>query len=309
MKILVTGGAGFIGSHVVDILVSKNYNVIVVDNLSSGKKENINKNAKFYNVDIASEDLQKIFDRENPDKVIHLAAQSNLRKSMEFPALDVHTNVCGSMNVFSNCVRHKVKKVVFSSSGGARYGEPEKNPCPETAVPKPISVYGTSKICAEKYLQMLSRVYGLNYCILAIANVYGPRQNPLGEAGIVCLFCENMLSGKDCIIIGDGTQTRDFVYIADVAKVIVTALEKDTSQRIFNIGSGKPSSVNDIFNAVAKAIGYKNPPKYVPKVKGEVMHIFLDISNAKKELSYKCEYNLDAGLAKTVEWYRQNAKT
>ncbi|MDO8740140.1 MAG: NAD-dependent epimerase/dehydratase family protein [Candidatus Woesearchaeota archaeon] len=303
--VLITGGAGFVGSHIVDLLAENSYNVAAVDNLSAGVKENINEKAVFYNVDILDEKkLDEVFSREKPDFVIHQAAQVSVRKSMEDPIFDARVNMIGSANVFLLCKKYKVKKVVYAGSGGARYGEPKYLPCDEKHPCSPISPYGVSKYAAEHLLRVFCSDAGIDYSALCYSNVYGPRQDPNGEAGVVAIFLNNMLDGKECIINGDGDQTRDFVYVKDVAKANLMALERNTKEKIFNIGAGKETSVNELFNAVKKLLGKDAKASHGAAIPGEVYRIYLDVKLAEKELGWKAGCELEKGLKETISWFK-----
>ncbi len=304
-KILVTGGAGFIGSHIVDLLIKNNYDVVVVDNLSTGRNENINKKAKFYKVDITdAKKLRNVFQKEKPKYVIHEAAQINVRESVKNPQLDAKINIMGGVNVLECCKDFKVRKIVYSSSGGAVYGNPNKLPCTEETPTKPLSQYGVSKLVFENYVVMYSKLYGLDYTILRYSNVYGPRQDPKGEAGVISIFISSLLSKKQPKIFGDGNQTRDFVYVEDVANANLLVLKKNTKTKIFNIGVGKETSVNELYNKIAKALNSNIKAKHTEAVKGEVKKIYLNIGKVKKELGWNPQTNIDAGLKKTIDWLK-----
>lgn len=308
--VLVTGGAGFVGSHIADLLIEKGYKVAVADNLSNGFKENLNKKAVFYNVDILDDKkLDEVFSREKPDFVIHQAAQVSVRKSMEDPIFDARVNMIGSANVFLLCRKYKIKKVVYAGSGGARYGEPKYLPCDEKHPCLPISPYGVSKYTAEHLLRVFCSDAGIDYAALCYSNVYGPRQDPNGEAGVVAIFLNNLLKGKECVINGDGEQTRDFVYVKDVAKANLMALEKNTKEKIFNIGTGKETSVNELFNAIKKLLGKDAKAGHGAAISGEVHRIYLDARLAEKELGWKAEHDLEKGLKETVEWFKGKFST
>lgn len=305
MKILVTGGAGFIGSNVVDMLISRGHKVVVVDNLSTGRRENVNPCAEFYEADIKDkEELNNVFKKENPDAVCHHAAQINVRKSIANPAFDAHNNVIGTINVLECCKDNEVKKIVYASSGGARYGEPVTLPCSENHRVRPLSPYGISKHSAEHYVELYYDLYGLDYTILAYANVYGPRQDPKGEAGVIALFLDWCMKGKVCDIFGDGKQTRDYVYVGDVARANVLALERETKSKNFNIGTGVETSVNKLFETISEIVG-KGDKKHSSAVEGEVRKIYLDCGLAEKGLGWKAEVGLKEGLEKTFEWLKK----
>ncbi len=225
MKVLVTGGAGFIGSHIVDKLIEEGYEVIVVDDLSSGKEKNINKKAKFYRLNIQDSGLESVFQKEEPDYVNHHAAQIDVRRSVSYPILDAKINVLGTINLLQNCLKYKTRKVIFASSGGAIYGEQQVFPAPENHPLRPISPYGITKLVAEHYLYYYKTIYELDYMSLRYANVYGPRQDPFGEAGVIAIFIKKMLNEEQAIINGDGEQTRDFVYVEDVARANLLAMK------------------------------------------------------------------------------------
>jgi UDP-glucose 4-epimerase len=303
MKILVTGGAGFIGSNVSDALVKDGHVVTVLDNLSTGKEENINPEVKFYNVDLLDiESLELAFREFKPDVVNHHAAQIDVRKSVEDPAFDAETNIIGSINLFELSINYGVRRIIFSSTGGALYGEPEKLPADEYTPIEPISPYGVAKYCVENYLNYFKRLYGVERVILRYANVYGPRQDPLGEAGVVAIFTGKILKGEKPVILGDGTQTRDYIYVEDVVKANVLALEG--KEGTYNIGTGKETSVNELIEIFSKVLGHEIKPEYAPPRKGEVHRISLDGEKAKRELGFVPKYSLEEGIKKTIEWYK-----
>ncbi|HHQ45297.1 MAG TPA: SDR family oxidoreductase [Candidatus Altiarchaeales archaeon] len=305
MKVLVTGGAGFIGSHITDLLIEKGHKVVVVDNLSTGKKENVNKKAVFYKQDICDKKgLENIFEKEKPKAIIHQAAQANVRKSIEDPVCDMNVNVGGSINLFECAKKFNVKKIVYSSSGGAIYGDPEYLPADEKHPIKPLCPYGAAKYTVEKYLDYYCTVHGIKAVSLRYSNVYGPRQDPLGEAGVVAIFSKKFLTGETPNIFGDGLQTRDFVFVKDVARANVIALEKDVKFSAINIGSGVETSVNELTEMLRKASGSKAKPKHVKPVPGEVRRTFLKVSLAKKELGWAPKTKLQDGLKETVEWVK-----
>jgi UDP-glucose 4-epimerase len=289
LKILVTGGAGFIGSHIVDILIENGHDVSILDNLSTGNEKNLNSSAKFIKGDI----LDKNLDLTGFECVIHEAAQINVRTSVEDPIFDANINVLGTINILEKIKEYGVKKIIFSSSGGAVYGEPEYLPVDEKHGVKPLSPYGLSKFCAEEYIKLYNRLYGIEYCILRYSNVYGKRQDPLGEAGVISIFIDKMKKGKTPIIYGDGNQTRDFVNVKDVAKANLMAL--DWKNDIVNIGSGKETSVNELFKIISSKTGFNKDPIYEKEREGEVYRIYIDYTKAKS-LGWIPEVELDNGI-------------
>lgn len=302
---MVTGGAGFIGSNIVDLLVEKGYQVSVIDNLSRGKKENLNPKAKFYQVDIKDKNkLDRTIAKEQPEAIIHQAAQVNVRISLEDPISDANNNIIGPLNLINCIIKHNVKKLTFSSSGGAVYGDPAEIPCKETTDIRPLSPYGISKRSLELYIQAFARLNNFDYNILRYSNVYGPKQNPKEEVGIVSIFINQALNKKTSYINGDGKQTRDFVFVGDVARANLSALEKKTGSKIFNIGTGEETSINDLYYSIRKPLGDNSKPKYRKEIPGEVKTTYLDISRAKKELNWQPKYGLDEGIAETIKWQR-----
>ncbi len=304
MKVLVTGGAGFIGSNIVDELINGGYEVIVVDDLSSGKEDNINKEAKFYKCDIQSPELDAIFKREQPDYVNHHAAQMDVRRSVSDPLYDAKINVLGTINVLQNCVNHKVKKVIFASSGGAIYGEQDIFPAPETHPLRPISPYGITKLTAEHYLYYYETSYGINYTVLRYANVYGPRQDPFGEAGVVAIFIKKMLDGKQPLINGDGKQTRDFVYVGDVVRANILALTTNSRDKIFNIGTGIETPINMVFDHLKNIINPSIEEKHGPSKQGEQRRSVIDCIKASRILNWSPETPLRDGLRNTCDYFK-----
>jgi UDP-glucose 4-epimerase len=254
MKILVTGGAGFIGSHVVDAYLGAGHEVVVIDNLSTGKRENLNPKAKFYEKDILDDSIQQLLQDEKIEVVNHHAAQIKVKASLEDPYFDVKVNVLGSVLLLDLCRRAGVRKFIYASSGGAQYGEAEAGPFPETHPARPFSVYGASKYSVELYADVFSQAFGLERVVLRYANVYGPRQDALGEGGVVAIFTHGMLHGSEFQIFGDGYNLRDYVYVKDVAKANLLALEYPQNGT-FNIGTGIGTSTNDLFRVLAQATG------------------------------------------------------
>jgi UDP-glucose 4-epimerase len=303
MRALVTGGAGFIGSNVADGLSENGAEVFIVDNLSTGKKENLSGKAEFFNVDITDKDaLRKVFESVKPEIVFHLAAQIDVRKSAANPAFDASVNVIGAINVFELSVEYGAKRIVFSSTGGAIYGEPEKLPATEETEVAPLAPYGVSKYCGEQYLNYFKRLFGIERVILRYANVYGPRQDPLGEAGVVAIFTGKILRGENPVIFGDGEQTRDYVYVKDVVRANILAI--NGKEGTYNIGTGIETSVNELVKMFEKITGKEIIPQYAPPRKGEVRRISLSYEKAKKELGFEPEYPLKKGLRETLQWFR-----
>ncbi|MFQ6066576.1 MAG: NAD-dependent epimerase/dehydratase family protein [bacterium] len=315
-KVLVTGGAGFIGSHVVDGYLEQGWKVVVVDDLSSGKKENLNEKAKFYQIDIADESLDEIFAKEKFNLINHHAAQVDVRVSIKKPLFDAQVNILGTLNLLENCVKHRVNNFVFISSGGAVYGEPAHLPVNEYYPKNPLSPYGVSKHTIEHYLHYYRKTYGLNYLSLRYGNVYGPRQDPYGEAGVIAIFTQQMLRGKRPKIFGDGEQLRDYVHVNEVvninllaSKQIESLNEKKSSSPndlAYNVGTGKGSSVNLLYQLLSQITGFKSRPIYAPERKGEIRRIFLNTEKAKRELAWQSHLGLREGLEKTVNWFREN---
>ncbi len=304
MKVLVTGGGGFIGSHIVDRLLDEGYEVVVVDDLSTGKEKNINIKTNFYKLNIQDSELESIFQKERPDYVNHHAAQMDVRRSVSNPIFDAKTNVLGTINLLQNCVKYKVKKVIYASSGGAVYGEQQTFPAPETHPIRPISPYGITKLVGEHYLYYYKAVYGLAYTVLRYANVCGPRQDPLGEAGVVAIFIRKMLNGEQPIINGDGEQTRDFVYVEDVVEANILAMMNNTTDSVFNIGTGIETSINQIFNLLREIINPSIDVKYGPPQNGEQRRSVIEYTRAKKTLHWEPETSLIKGLEKTCKYFR-----
>jgi UDP-glucose 4-epimerase len=307
-KILVTGGAGFIGSHVVDLFLEKGFEVVILDDLSTGRASNINPQAKFYQMDIRDPRVREVFATERPDYVSHHAAQMDVRRSVAQPLFDADVNILGSINLIE-CVREfGVKHFVYISTGGAVYGEPERLPCDETHPINPICQYGASKHTVEHYLYMYNINYGLNYTVLRYPNVYGPRQDPHGEAGVVAIFTGKMLAGEPVTINGDGEQTRDFVYVGDCAYANYLSVTADHQPGIYNLGWGRPTSVNDIFHSLAKIIGFPMQAQHGPAKIGETRHIYLDATKAKNELGWFAKLPLEEGLKKTVAYFKESER-
>lgn len=304
MKILITGGAGFIGSNIADAYLAAGHEVFVVDDLSSGFIENLSPKAKFFEMDIRDPKIEKIFEENKFDVVNHLAAQMDVRRSVADPVFDATVNVVGTLNLLENCLKHGVKKVIFSSTGGAIYGEQDYFPADEKHPTRPLSPYGIAKLAVEKYLFYYNAVHGLNYVVLRYANVYGPRQNPHGEAGVVAIFTSKLLKGEEPVINGEGRQTRDYTFVGDVVRANVKALEYDKSD-IFNVGTGKETDVNVLFRMLRDAVGSSAEEKHGPAKAGEQMRSVIDYSKALKILGWEPKVGLEEGIDATVKFFRQ----
>lgn len=305
MKVLVTGGAGFIGSHVVDLYLERRFEVTVVDDLSTGRESNLNPRATFYKLDIRNQELAEVFERERPDFVNHHAAQMDVRYSVEHPIFDADVNILGSLNLLECARQYDVQRFVYISSGGAVYGEPIYLPCDEEHPVAPICPYGASKYSVEQYLYMYFVNYGLEYVILRYPNVYGPRQNPHGEAGVVAIFTSQMLADQQAIINGDGEQERDFVYVKDCAEANLLAMNTGVTHGVYNLGSSKGTTINELFLTLKKLTGYQNEAVHGPTKVGETRRIYLNAEKVYTELGWSPITVLEAGLEKTVAYYQE----
>lgn len=304
MKILVTGGAGFIGSQVADAYLEAGHQVVIVDNLCTGKKENVNRRAKFYQADILSPDLKKIFEEEKPDILNHHAAQIDVRKSVEDPQFDLAVNVGGIINLMECSKNAALKKVIFASSGGAVYGEQSYYPADENHPANPVNPYGINKLAGEKFFLYYSRLQGFQTTFLRYANIYGPRQNAEGEAGVVSIFCDRLLGGQTAVINGEGLQTRDYVCVVDVVKANLMALEEKMTG-IFNIGTGVETDVNTLFLTLRDLLGSKQEEKHGPGKPGEQMRSALTSAYLEKVMGWKPSLTLSQGLKITTDWFRK----
>jgi len=304
MKILVTGGAGFIGSHVADAYIAQGYDVTIVDDLSSGSRENVNPKARFHELNIQDPTLSDVFAEGQFEVVNHHAAQMDVRKSVADPMFDARVNVLGTLNLLQNCVEHRVKKFIFASTGGAVYGEQEMFPANEEHPTWPISPYGITKLCCEKYLFYYKEVYRLPHVILRYANVYGPRQNPHGEAGVVAIFTEKLLKGEQPVINGDGKQTRDYVYVGDLVRANLMALDYPKSE-VFNIGTAVEADVNEIFGHLNRLTGANVEEHHGPTKLGEQLRSCLSYEKIERALGWKPEFSLNQGLQETVEYFEK----
>ncbi len=307
MKVLVTGGAGFIGSHLVDKLILEGFEVFVIDNLSTGKLENVNKKAKLIVGDIQSEYmLNDLFKKNDFSFVFHLAAQISVSNSVKNPVKDAQTNIIGSLNLIKKCVEHKVKKIIFSSTGGAIYGDVNVFPTNEEVFPRPISPYGIAKFSVENYLRFAKSEFGLDYTVLRYSNVYGPRQDPHGEAGVIAIFSSRMLKGDEVIIFGDGEYVRDYVFVSDVVNANIKAMSKGSGET-FNIATSNGISVNELFQILKNLTGYDKDPVYKSPREGDIRKSVLSYEKAKRELDWEPKININEGLKRTVEWFKENS--
>jgi len=303
MKILVTGGAGFIASQIADAFINEGHDVYILDNLSTGFEKNINPKAKFINADITSLSIFEIFSKEKFDVVNHHAAQIDVRKSVADPIFDANTNILGTINLLQACTKTGVKKFMFASTGGAVYGEQEYFPADENHPTNPVSPYGITKLTIEKYLYFYKNEYGLNYTILRYANVYGPRQNPFGEAGVVAIFASKLLKNENPVINGEGKQTRDYVFVEDVVKANVLTLTTNDSN-IYNVGTGIETSVNELFTKLNSIAGNQAQEKHGPAPKGEQLRSVITSEKLFKQLKWKPSIKIDAGLQKTFDSFK-----
>jgi len=302
-KAVVTGGAGFIGSHVCDALLARGFEVAVLDDLSTGKRQNLPPGATFYEVDIRDASVADVFAKETPEVLFHLAAQMDVRRSVADPAYDADVNIGGTVNLLEAGRANGVRKTVYASTGGAVYGEPSELPATEDTPVDPLCPYGISKHTVEHYLELYRKLYGMDYTVLRYPNVYGPRQDPHGEAGVVAIFSQQMLGGQQPRIFGDGTKTRDYVYVADVVAANLLALEGGDGA-VLNLGWGREITDQQIFDGVRDAVGCDIGPEYAPKRLGEVDHIALDASLAGEVLGWEPTVELRDGLRRSVEFYR-----
>ena len=304
MKVLVTGGAGFIGSHVVDRLIKEGHQVVAVDDLSLGRQENLHPKVKFYHLDICHEGLIELFREEKPDIVNHHAAQVNLRLSVENPLFDAQVNLLGSLNLLESSRHTGVKKFIYISSGGAIYGQAKRLPVREEDPISPLSPYGLHKYMVELYLPLYYQTYGLPYTILRYPNVYGPRQDPKGEAGVVAIFSQQMLRGERPTIFGDGSKTRDYVFVDDIVEANLLVMQGG-DQQTYNLGWGREVTDQEIFDRVRDALACHIQPIYGDKRPGEIDHISLDITRIKRSLGWQPRIPLEQGIPIAVEYYKR----
>lgn len=305
MKILVTGGAGFIASQIADALIEQGHQVVILDDLSTGFEKNINPKAKFVKVNICDKNLYKLFESEKFDVVNHHAAQMDVRKSVRDPEFDATTNILGTINLLQNSVKYGVNKFMFASTGGAIYGEQDYFPADERHATQPKSPYGISKLAVEKYLYFYHSEHKLNYTVLRYANIYGPRQNPTGEAGVIAIFTTKLLKGEQPVINGHGNQTRDYVFVGDVVKANLVTL-KDVASDIYNVGTGIETDVNQLFNYLNNITGANKEEKHGPQAPGEQLRSVISSDKLFNKFGWKPSTTLQEGLSKTVDFFRNN---
>ena len=308
MRVLVTGGAGFIGSHVADTLIAAGHAVTIVDDLSTGSRAWLNPKSTFHGIDIRSGQLAEVFAAERPEAVVHLAAQASVGRSVADPAFDASVNIGGGLNLLDCCRRFGVRRMVYSSSGGAGYGDTDLIPTPEEHPTRPASPYGITKVAMEQYVEAWGALWGISGVSLRYANVYGPRQNPEGEAGVVAIFCRRILAGEAPVINGDGLQTRDFVHVDDVAAANLLALERPDVTGPLNIGTGVETSVNAICDALRGAAGSKVEPVRAPARPGEQRRSCLSPKLAERALGWRPTVPLGDGLIQTLDHFRKETK-
>ena len=304
MRVLVTGGAGFIASHIVDRLVKLNHKVSIVDNLSTGKAVNLNENARFYKCDITNiDELMVVFDLEKPEVVIHHAAQIDIQTSLRKPVFDAKNNIIGTINILECCREFGTRKIIYPSSA-AVYGEPKYLPVDEKHEVNPMSFYGISKHTPEHYIKTYALLYGFNYTIFRYANVYGVRQDPKGEGGVVSIFVDKLLNNEAPFIFGNGEQTRDFIYVKDIAEANILALHKGDNE-IMNISSNKATSVNELFRVMKNIAGSNLKAIHKDVREGDIEHSYLENGMAKEKLGWKVGFELEDGARETVEYYKE----
>lgn len=312
MKILVTGGAGFIGSHLVDAYLDDGHEVCVVDDFSTGHETNLNPKAEVFRCDLAHGDLYRILETFKPEVVSHHAAQASVAVSVKDPVFDAKVNVQGTIRLLEASVKAGVRKVIFASSGGTVYGFADSLPVNETAPLRALSPYGITKIAGEHYLDFYSHEHGLDYTIFRYGNVYGPRQDPHGEAGVVAIFCERLLKGQEAVIFatekaGDPGCVRDYVYVGDIVRANVTALTHGDGERL-NIGTGRETTTLDIYRAIADALGMSDKePEFGDPRPGDLLRITLDAGRAKERMGWEAEWRLEKGIEETADYYRKKS--
>jgi len=308
MKSLVTGGAGFIGSHIVDKLIEQGDEVVIVDNLATGKQHNLNPKAKFIELDISDPQTIEVVAQEKPDRIFHLAAQALVTVSVKDPMRDADVNIKGLLHLMQGAVQAKVRKMIFSSTGGAIYGDTEQIPTPETFAARPLSPYGIAKLSCEHYLDFYREVHDIPSTVVRYSNVYGPRQNPFGEGGAVAIFTNKLLNNESPVIFGDGTMTRDYAFVSDVVAANLKAADS-SKPGPFNIGTQSETSTEELFNKIKELIGSDLDATHEPERPGEVQRSVVDISLAKSELGWEPQVTLEEGLKSTIEAFKQNKPT
>lgn len=304
MKILVTGGAGFIASQIADAFIEERHQVVILDDLSTGFEKNINPKAKFITSNICDKNLSKLFEKEKFDIVNHHAAQMDVRRSVKDPEFDATTNILGTINLLQNCIKYRVNKIMFASTGGAVYGEQNYFPADEKHNQQPKSPYGISKLAVEKYLYFYHSEHKLNYTILRYANIYGPRQNPFGEAGVVAIFSTKLLNGEQPIINGHGKQTRDYVFVGDVVKANLLTL-KDEASDIYNIGTGIETDVNQLFHFINNITKANKEEKHGPTAAGEQLRSVITSDKLFNKFGWRPSIRIEEGLQKTVNYFKE----
>lgn len=304
MNILVTGGAGFIGRYVVNELVRNGHKVVIVDNLSNGRRENIPSEISFYEIDLNDKELGRVFYFERPDQVIHLAAQISVRRSMEAPIIDAQANILGTMNILECCIKNGVSKIIYTSSA-AVYGNPQYLGIDEKHPTNPISFYGISKLVAEEYIKRYSQLYGINYIIFRLANVYGNCNSISGEGGVVYQFINSIISQQQPVVFGDGEQTRDLIYAEDVAKACSLALYKGCNET-YNLGTGIQTSINEILNVISMQAKIDITPRILDSRVGDILHSYLNSKKVTSQLGWMPRYTLTDGICETLESIKQN---
>lgn len=304
MRILVTGGAGFIGSHIVEAYLAAGHEVRVIDNLATGRRANVPREAKLHEVDIHAREAESIFAEFRPEVVNHLAAQASVKVSAGDPVFDLEVNGGGTARMAQLAAAHGARKLIYASSGGTVYGDPESLPVTEAHPIRPVSNYGASKYTGEIYVNLVARTTGLDYTIFRYGNAYGPRQDPHGEAGVVAIFTGLMLNGEQCTIDGDGEQRKDYLYVGDIARANVIGLEKG-SGGVYNIGTGEGTTVNHIWQTLSAATGNAVEARHGPPRPGDVRNFWLDCSAAKRDLGWAPEVSFEEGIRRTVESFRR----
>lgn len=304
MKIIVTGGAGFIGSNIVDDLIKLGHDVVIVDNFASGRKENINSKAKVYNIDIRDKELWKVFDEERPEVVYHHAAQIKVPYSIENPIEDIDINIIGSVNILECCRKYNIKKVIYPSSA-AIFGQPRYLPIDEKHPLNMLSGYGVTKHTVEHYLYLYHELYGINYTIFRYANVYGPRQDASGEGGVIAIFCDSLISNKNPYIFGDGSQTRDFVYVKDVVRANILALDS-LDNDIYNVATNEEVSIKQVLNLISSELNLEVSAEYGEERVGDIKNSYMTYEKINKISSWKPEYSIKDGIKETVKYYLNN---